>query len=106
MVSALQPTMFDSGGTHSRRVLVNTVVAFPSKHTTAIRLLFIVFRLTDPDFEGNWTPDDEYLDADLPLKYARALYFSLVITYGNDLSETCVKGFAYGMKARSRAAAL
>lgn len=44
-------------------------------------------RATDPEFEGHWTPEEEYLDASLFRKYSRALYFSLVITYGNDLSE-------------------
>lgn len=44
-------------------------------------------RVTDPDFEGLWTPEEEYLDASLFRQYSRALYFSLVITYGNDLSE-------------------
>ncbi|CAN0249407.1 unnamed protein product, partial [Ectocarpus sp. 8 AP-2014] len=32
-----------------------------------------------------WVPEQEYLDAALYKKYTRALYFSLVITYGNDL---------------------
>ncbi|CAM9312779.1 unnamed protein product, partial [Scytosiphon promiscuus] len=44
-----------------------------------------VSRVTDPDFEGLWTPEQEYLDIDLHLQYARAVYYSLVITYGNDL---------------------
>ncbi|CAM9669824.1 unnamed protein product [Ectocarpus fasciculatus] len=46
---------------------------------------WFVSRTTDPEFEGLWVPEQEYLDAALYLKYARALYFSLVITYGNDL---------------------
>ena len=46
-----------------------------------------VYRVTDSEFEGLWTPEEEYLDASLFRQYSRALYFSLVITYGNDLSE-------------------
>ncbi|CAN0099668.1 unnamed protein product [Ectocarpus sp. 12 AP-2014] len=48
---------------------------------------WFVSRTMDPEFEGLWVPEQEYLDAALYEKYARALYFSLVITYGNDLSE-------------------
>ncbi|CAM9952116.1 unnamed protein product, partial [Ectocarpus sp. 12 AP-2014] len=46
---------------------------------------WFVSRTMDPEFEGLWVPEEEYLDAALYEKYARALYFSLVITYGNDL---------------------
>ncbi|CAM9716906.1 unnamed protein product [Ectocarpus sp. 4 AP-2014] len=46
---------------------------------------WFVSRTMDPEFEGLWVPEQEYLDAALYEKYARALYFSLVITYGNDL---------------------
>ncbi|CBN74810.1 conserved unknown protein [Ectocarpus siliculosus] len=46
---------------------------------------WFVSRTTDPEFEGLWVPEQEYLDAALYKKYTRALYFSLVITYGNDL---------------------
>ncbi len=42
-------------------------------------------RITDPDFEGDWTPEEEYLHESLILQYSRSLYFSLIITYGNDL---------------------
>ncbi|CAM9697277.1 unnamed protein product, partial [Pylaiella littoralis] len=46
---------------------------------------WFVSRANDPEFEGMWSPEHEYLDAGLYLQYSRALYFSLVITYGNDL---------------------
>ncbi|CAM9246327.1 unnamed protein product [Ectocarpus sp. 6 AP-2014] len=46
---------------------------------------WFVSRTTDPEFEGLWVPEQDYLDAALYKKYTRALYFSLVITYGNDL---------------------
>ncbi|CAM9213269.1 unnamed protein product, partial [Hapterophycus canaliculatus] len=46
---------------------------------------WFVSRVTDPDFEGLWTPEQEYLDLELHHQYARAVYYSLVITYGNDL---------------------
>eukprot|EP00903_Cladosiphon_okamuranus_P006812 g6640.t1 len=46
---------------------------------------WFVSRIADSEFEGLWTPEEEYLDAPLIRQYSRALYFSLVITYGNDL---------------------
>lgn len=44
----------------------------------------------DPDFEGNWTPEEYYLDDPFHLRYARAVYFALVINSGNDLGKVCV----------------
>ena len=52
------------------------------------------YRVTDSEFEGDWTPEEEYLDASLFRQYSRALYFSLVITYGNDLSEWEVRMYS------------
>jgi len=44
-------------------------------------------RITDPEFEGDWTPEEEYLHESLILQYSRSLYFSLIITYGNHLGK-------------------
>ena len=46
-----------------------------------------IYRATDPEFEGLWSPEEEYVHENLYKQYSRAIYFSLVITYGNDLSK-------------------
>ena len=50
-------------------------------------LYIVLHRITDPEFEGDWTPEEEYLHEGLLLQYSRSLYFSLIITYGNDLGK-------------------
>lgn len=44
--------------------------------------------MTDPYFEGDWSPDESYLRMGVGKQYARAIYFAFAITYGNDLSES------------------
>lgn len=74
-------------GTEMTTRLVNLELGAGAHHHQCL-LSFLSSRITDPYFDGVWTPEEYYLDLELSSQYARALYFALVIMYGNDLSET------------------
>lgn len=73
-------------GVETLRMLPGTLCVYPQRRAI-VAVSIVRFRRTDPFFEGPWSPEEHYLDDWLSRQYARALYFALAISYGNDMSK-------------------